>query len=129
MIQKKQVTRKEVTVMFGYIINGDEVIIEEGSQEELESRNIPAFSTQAKAKAKGNNALFQKLKKEWKETTDFTTERAVQLEKLMYKDLSDHTDDYTDNMYVIQKLEEELQTLPEGERKALVENRLKELKK
>lgn len=115
--------------MFGFVIYGDEVIIKEENQEELENKTIPAFSSQAKAKAEGNNALFQKLKKEWKETTDFTTERAVQIEKLMYKDLADHTDDYTENMYVLQKLEEELYTLSDGERKTLVESRIKELRK
>lgn len=115
--------------MFGYIIDKDTVILKEGSKEELEREHIPVFETEAKAKAKGNNALFQKLKKEWRETTDFTTERAAALEQLMYKDLADHTDAYVPHMYVIQKLEKELHTVKDSERKVLLENRIKELRK
>lgn len=114
--------------MYSYTIEKDKVKIIEGTEDELRKSNLEVFETKAKAQARGNNVLFRQLKKEWNQTKDFTTERVVELERLMYRDLPDHTEDYSENMYVIQKLEEQLSVTADVERKEIIRQRIEELR-
>lgn len=115
--------------MFGYLIQKDSVVVKEGSKDILEANGYKICESEAQAKAKGDNALFKILREEWNRVTDYTTDRAEQLERLMYKDLSDHTEEYFPNMYVIKKLQEELKTVTDKDRKRKIEERLAELEK
>lgn len=113
--------------MYSFTIENDSVKIIEDSEEKLRKDNLEIFETRAKAQARGNNELFRRLRKEWNQLEDYTDERAVELEHLMYRDLSDHTDEYTENMYVIQRLQDELAVTDDVKRKEVIIQRLKEL--
>ena len=113
--------------MYSYTIEKDSVKIIEDSEKNLRKNDLEIFETKAKAQARGKNELFRRLRKEWNRLDDYTDERAVELEHLMYQDLSDHTDDYTENMYVIQMLQDELAVTADDKRKEVIIHRLKEL--
>mgnify|MGYP006939738040 CR=1 FL=1 len=113
--------------MYSYRIEKDSVKIIEDSEENLRENDLEIFETRARAQARGNNELFRRLRKEWNRLDDYTDERAVELERLMYKDLVDHTNDYTENMYVIQMLQDELAITADDKRKEVIIQRLKEL--
>lgn len=115
--------------MYAYSIVKDEIIIIEKSKEELEAEGKTAYETSAKAMAKGRNERFKKLKQEWDQLSDYTSERALAIERLMYGDLSSYTDEYRDGMYTLRKLEEELKTLSEeSDRAHLIKQRINDIK-